>query len=52
MMFLDMFFQEDEHHAIYCDAFIEEIERTSHDNEVCKCIFVVRYDLDDFEVSM
>ncbi|KAI5651243.1 hypothetical protein M9H77_37248 [Catharanthus roseus] len=42
-------FREDEHHAIYCDAFIEEIERTSHDNEVCKCIFVVRYDLDDFE---
>lgn len=42
-------FRVDEHHAVYCDAYVEEIERKSHDVEDCNCTFLVRYDYDDVE---
>lgn len=44
-------FQEDEDYALYCDAHIVDIQRKLHDIEGCRCIFVVRYVTDDFEVS-
>ncbi|KAL3511747.1 hypothetical protein ACH5RR_024464 [Cinchona calisaya] len=42
-------FRENEDHAIYCDARVIDIQRTSHDSEDCNCIFVVRYDQDFVE---
>ncbi|XP_065626945.1 protein SAWADEE HOMEODOMAIN HOMOLOG 1 [Quercus suber] len=44
-------FQEREHHAVYCDAYIVKIKRMPHDNDSkgCRCIFVVRYDHDHTE---
>ncbi|KAM3747539.1 hypothetical protein ACB098_05G042200 [Castanea mollissima] len=44
-------FQEREHHAVYCDAYIVKIKRLPHDNDSkgCRCIFVVRYDHDHTE---
>ncbi|THG08488.1 hypothetical protein TEA_017646 [Camellia sinensis var. sinensis] len=43
-------FRENEDLAIYCDAYIVQIQRRVHDATGCKCIFVVRYDYDDAEV--
>ncbi|CAH9066464.1 unnamed protein product [Cuscuta epithymum] len=40
---------EDYGYALYCDAHIVEIERNPHDITACTCIFVVRYDFDNFE---
>lgn len=42
-------FRVEENHEVYCDAYVEEIERKSHDSEDCKCSFLVRYDYDDLE---
>ncbi|KAL6972760.1 hypothetical protein U1Q18_026933 [Sarracenia purpurea var. burkii] len=42
-------FRETDVRAIYCDAYIVEIQRTTHDIQGCSCIFVVRYDYDDLE---
>ncbi|CAL5373817.1 unnamed protein product [Camellia sinensis] len=42
-------FRENEDLAIYCDAYIVQIQRRVHDATGCKCIFVVRYDYDDAE---
>ncbi|KAG6733621.1 hypothetical protein I3842_01G233300 [Carya illinoinensis] len=39
-------FQERDDHAVYCDAYIVEIQRMPHDINCCRCIFVVRYDHD------
>ncbi|KAF5466533.1 hypothetical protein F2P56_016451 [Juglans regia] len=39
-------FQERDDHAVYCDAYIMEIQRIPHDINCCRCIFVVRYDHD------
>ncbi|VFQ92947.1 unnamed protein product [Cuscuta campestris] len=36
-------------YALYCDAHIVEIERREHDISGCTCIFLVRYDFDNFE---
>ncbi|GMP34972.1 hypothetical protein CsSME_00007620 [Camellia sinensis var. sinensis] len=44
-------FRENEDLAIYCDAYIVQIQRRVHDATGCKCIFVVRYDYDDAEVN-
>ncbi|GMY13122.1 protein sawadee homeodomain like 1 [Fagus crenata] len=35
---------EREDHAVYCDAYVVEIQRKLHDIRGCRCIFVVRYD--------
>ncbi|KAK6124684.1 hypothetical protein DH2020_041567 [Rehmannia glutinosa] len=35
--------------ALYCDAYVVEIERKSHGDDRCTCIFVVRYDHDNVE---
>ncbi|KAK6148811.1 hypothetical protein DH2020_016336 [Rehmannia glutinosa] len=35
--------------ALYCDAYVVEIERKSHGGDRCTCIFVVRYDHDNVE---
>ncbi|KAF5726860.1 protein SAWADEE HOMEODOMAIN 1 [Tripterygium wilfordii] len=40
-------FQERPEQAVYCDAYVMEIRRHSHDISGCKCIFVVRYDHDN-----
>ncbi|XP_024022527.1 protein SAWADEE HOMEODOMAIN HOMOLOG 1 isoform X2 [Morus notabilis] len=42
-------FQEREHHAVYCDAYVVNIQRRLHDLNGCRCIFVIRYDDDDTE---
>lgn len=42
-------FQEREHHAVYCDAHVVDIQRRLHDVDDCTCIFVVRYDDDNTE---
>ncbi|XP_062156083.1 protein SAWADEE HOMEODOMAIN HOMOLOG 1 [Alnus glutinosa] len=42
-------FQERENHAVYCDAFVVEIQRKLHDIRGCRCTFVVRYDHDNIE---
>ncbi|KAL2493144.1 Protein SAWADEE HOMEODOMAIN1 [Abeliophyllum distichum] len=42
-------FREDEDYALYCDAYIVDIQRKLHDIEGCRCIFVVRYLTDNFE---
>ncbi|KAL6585075.1 hypothetical protein OROMI_004364 [Orobanche minor] len=46
----DVDFQDSEDNALYCDAHVVEIERMPHDSDKCTCIFVVRYDYDNFEV--
>ncbi|KAK6148818.1 hypothetical protein DH2020_016343 [Rehmannia glutinosa] len=38
-----------EDNALYCDAYVVEIERKSHGGDRCTCIFVVRYDHDNVE---
>ncbi|XP_059457315.1 protein SAWADEE HOMEODOMAIN HOMOLOG 1 [Corylus avellana] len=40
-------FQEREDHAVYCDAYVVEIQRKLHDIRGCRCTFVVRYDHDN-----
>ncbi|XP_028082465.1 protein SAWADEE HOMEODOMAIN HOMOLOG 1-like isoform X2 [Camellia sinensis] len=45
-------FRENEDLAIYCDAYIVQIQRRVHDATGCKCIFVVRYDYDDAEAKV
>lgn len=42
-------FQERENHAVYCDAYVVEIQRKLHDIRGCRCTFVVRYDHDNIE---
>lgn len=44
------YLQERENHAVYCDAFVVEIQRKLHDIRGCRCTFVVRYDHDNIEV--
>ncbi|KAL6496998.1 hypothetical protein OROGR_028927 [Orobanche gracilis] len=45
----DVDFQDSEDNALYFDAHVVEIERRPHDSDKCTCIFVVRYDYDNFE---
>ncbi|GMY13114.1 protein sawadee homeodomain like 1 [Fagus crenata] len=42
---------EREDHAVYCDAYVVEIQRKLHDIRGCRCIFVVRYDHDNSELG-
>ncbi|KAL6559922.1 hypothetical protein OROGR_005039 [Orobanche gracilis] len=42
-------YRDSEDNALYCDAHVVEIERRPHDSDKCTCIFVVRYDYDNFE---
>ena len=43
--------QESDDDAIYCDARIVKINRRPHDVRGCRCIFVVRYEDDEDEVT-
>lgn len=45
-------YQENEDHALYCDAHVAGIERKDHDNSLCTCIFVVCFDHDNVEVKI
>ncbi|KAK9923452.1 hypothetical protein M0R45_031871 [Rubus argutus] len=40
-------FQDREDQAVYCDAYVVEIQRGLHDQTGCRCIFVVRFDHDN-----
>ncbi|KAK9923457.1 hypothetical protein M0R45_031876 [Rubus argutus] len=40
-------FQDREDQAVYCDAYVVEIQRGLHDQRGCRCIFVVRFDHDN-----
>lgn len=40
-------FQEREDHAVYCDAYVLEIQKRLHDARDCDCTFTVRYDHDN-----
>lgn len=48
--FSDVNFQENPDHALYCDAHVVEIERRTHGDDGCTCIFTVRYEHDNAEV--
>ncbi|KAK3002201.1 hypothetical protein RJ639_021007 [Escallonia herrerae] len=43
-------FRESDDNALYCDAYILEVQRLMHEVTDCSCIFVVRYALDNVEV--
>lgn len=43
--------QERQDHALYFDAYVVEIQRRLHDIGGCRCIFVVRYEHDHYEVG-
>ncbi|XP_031255765.1 protein SAWADEE HOMEODOMAIN HOMOLOG 1-like isoform X2 [Pistacia vera] len=49
-------YQEREHQAVYCDAYVVEIQRQLHhdnnDIEGCRCIFLVRYSHDYTEEAV
>ncbi|KAJ0076026.1 hypothetical protein Patl1_33995 [Pistacia atlantica] len=49
-------YQEREHQAVYCDAYVVEIQRQLHhdnnDIEACRCIFLVRYSHDYTEEAV
>ncbi|GFQ05662.1 protein sawadee homeodomain homolog 1 [Phtheirospermum japonicum] len=42
-------YREADDATLYCDAHVVEIERKPHGSDECTCIFVVRYDHDNFE---
>ncbi|EPS65119.1 hypothetical protein M569_09663, partial [Genlisea aurea] len=42
-------FRDSADHALYYDARVVEIERNLHDSTRCACIFLVHYDIDNFE---
>ncbi|KAK2971136.1 hypothetical protein RJ640_008560 [Escallonia rubra] len=42
-------FRESDDNALYCDAYILEVQRLMHEVTDCSCIFVVRYALDNVE---
>lgn len=44
-----MCFREREYEAVYRDAHVMDIQRQSHDNTSCTCLFVIRFYHDDSE---
>ncbi|KAH7859304.1 hypothetical protein Vadar_034343 [Vaccinium darrowii] len=45
-------FRETDVRAIYCDAFILDIQRSTHDTLDCTCQFLVRYTYDNAEATV
>ncbi|XP_058192543.1 protein SAWADEE HOMEODOMAIN HOMOLOG 1 [Rhododendron vialii] len=45
-------FRETDVRAIYCDAYIVEIQRSTHETPDCPCKFVVRYTYDNAEAKV
>lgn len=45
-----VYLQKREDYAVYCDAYIVDIERRMNDLTGCRCTFFVRYDHDNSQV--